>query len=78
MSLLRTAAPVLAPEAAGHLRHGSANADFGMRLADTMTEWGQKHLALLETPSRNSFLQEVRIFSCGDQALMTRGCNPSS
>lgn len=58
-ALLRAAAPVLAPEAAPHLQYGGANADFGLRLADTMVEWGQKHLVSLEPPRRNAYLQQA-------------------
>lgn len=62
-ALLRAAAPVLAPEAAPHLQYGGANADFGLRLADTMVEWGQKHLVSLEPPQRNAYLQQMLAFA---------------
>lgn len=59
VALLRAAAVVLAPEQAAHLQHGAGNGEFGIRLAETMVDWGQKHVGVLEPQNRNAFLQEA-------------------
>lgn len=58
-ALLQAAAVVLAPEQLQHLQYDAANGEFGLRLADTMVEWGQKHISLLDAQGRSSFLQQV-------------------
>lgn len=50
---------MLAPEQLQHLQYDAANGEFGLRLADTMVEWGQKHISLLDAQGRSSFLQQV-------------------
>lgn len=62
-ALLQAAAVVLAPEQLQHLQYDAANGEFGLRLADTMVEWGQKHISLLDAQGRSSFLQEVCCWS---------------
>ena len=59
-ALLHAAVSLLAtPDAMASLQYSGDSDDFGMRLADSMAEWGQKHLSLLEPSSRTSFLQQV-------------------
>lgn len=62
-ALLQAAAVVLAPEQLQHLQYDAANGEFGLRLADTMVEWGQKHISLLDAQGRSSFLQQVCCWS---------------
>lgn len=50
---------VLAPEQVALLQYAAANGEFGLRLADTMVEWGQKHISLLDAQNRSSFLQQA-------------------
>ena len=72
-ALLQAAAVVLAPEQLQHLQYDAANGEFGLRLADTMVEWGQKHISLLDAQGRSSFLQQVCCPSteCGQGLLST-------